>query len=176
MKRRKIMSVGFVFLLALLAAIADIDWIPEKDAETTLSETISEALIRGPYTVERVVDGDTIILRMDGQRERVRLIGINTPESVPNNPDRVVPYGKVSAEFTRGLLEGKEVEIELDVEERDQYDRLLAYVYLNGEMVNKVLLREGHATVTTYPPNVKYVEDFMALQKEAQSQRKGIWE
>ncbi|AGA67962.1 micrococcal nuclease-like nuclease [Desulfitobacterium dichloroeliminans LMG P-21439] len=167
MSSRKILSVGLVCLIALFVAIADLDGNPEKDAET---------LVTGPYTVERVVDGDTIILRMEGQIERVRLIGIDTPESVPNNPDRVVPYGKVAAEFTRNLLDDKKVELELDVEERDKYDRLLAYVYLNGEMVNKLLLREGHATVATYPPNVKYVEDFMALQKEAQRQRKGIWE
>ena len=74
------------------------------------------------------------------------------------------------------MLEGKEVEIELDVEERDRYGRMLAYVYLDGEMFNKALLREGHAMVSTYPPNVKYVEEFTALQEKARNEGKGLWE
>ena len=130
----------------------------------------------GPYQVLKVVDGDTIVLDIGGTEERVRLIGIDTPESVHPDKERNVPYGKIASEYTKSMLEGKEVEIELDVEERDRYGRMLAYVYLDGEMFNKALLREGHAMVSTYPPNVKYVEEFTALQEKARNEGKGLWE
>ena len=72
-------------------------------------------------------------------------------------------------------MEGKEIALEFDVQERDHYGRLLAYVWINGEMFNKVLLREGYAKVATYPPNVKYVEDFTAIQNQARENKKGLW-
>lgn len=127
------------------------------------------------YPVVRVVDGDTIIVEMDGANERIRLIGIDSPESVHPDEDRNTEYGRIAAEFTANQLEGKTVTLEFDVEERDQYDRILAYVYLDGKMFNKILLEEGHAKVTTYPPNVRYADSFVALQKQAQKNRKGIW-
>ena len=129
----------------------------------------------GPYEVVRAVDGDTIILDIEGTEERVRLIGINTPESVHPDPKRNVEFGKIASDYTKTILEGKEVELEFDVEERDRYGRLLAYVYLNGEMFNKILLRAGYAQISTYPPNVKYVEEFTALQEEARNNEKGFW-
>lgn len=130
---------------------------------------------QGPYPVERVVDGDTVILRIDGVRERVRLIGIDTPESVPDNADRVVPYGAVAAAFTEEALEGKEVMIETDAELRDDYDRLLAYVYVDGEMFNARLLEEGHARVTIVPPNDRYEDWFRELEDEARDRERGLW-
>lgn len=127
------------------------------------------------YPVVRVVDGDTIILDMDGTEERVRLIGIDTPESVHPDASRNVPYGKIASAFTKEQLEGKTVTVEYDVQERDKYGRILAYVYLDGKMFNETLLEEGHAKVATYPPNVKYVEDFTALQEQAREEKKGVW-
>ena len=132
-------------------------------------------LLLGPYAVERVVDGDTLILDLDGQRERVRLIGIDAPESVEDHPERVEPYGPVAAAFVSDLLEGQEVMIELDEELRDRYDRLLAYVYLEEEQLNSLLLALGHARVTLYPPNVRYEREFRALEKEARRQALGLW-
>ncbi len=129
----------------------------------------------GAYSIVRVVDGDTIIIDMDGVNERVRLIGIDTPESVHPDAERNVEYGKIAAEFTKDHLEGKEVTLEYDVQERDRYGRILAYVYLDGEMFNKILVAEGHAKVATYPPNVKYTEDFVALQEQAREEGKGLW-
>lgn len=129
----------------------------------------------GPYRVDRVVDGDTIILNIDGVKERVRLIGVDTPESVHPNEEKNVEYGEIATAFTESSLEGRDVKLELDVQERDQYDRLLAYVYIGEEMFNKILLEEGHAMVSTYPPNVKYVEEFTALQKQAREEGKGLW-
>ena len=73
------------------------------------------------------------------------------------------------------MLEGKTVGIEFDVQERDQYGRLLGYVYINGKMFNKTLLEEGYAKLATYPPNTKYVDEFTKLQTKAREQQKGFW-
>jgi micrococcal nuclease len=127
------------------------------------------------YLVTRVVDGDTIIIDMDGTEERVRLIGVDTPESVHPDSEKNVPYGEVAASFAREALEGKRVRIELDAQERDRYGRLLAYVYTGDGMFNETLLSEGHAQLATYPPNVRYVDAFTALQKDARERGVGLW-
>ena len=125
--------------------------------------------------VQKAVDGDTLKILMDGQRETVRLIGIDTPESVHPDKSRNTEWGKRASEFTKGRLEGKKIQLEFGVQERDKYGRLLAYVYTDEGFFNEVLVREGWAKVSTYPPNVKYVERFKAAQKEAQKKRVGIW-
>lgn len=125
--------------------------------------------------VIRVVDGDTIVVYFNGNDERVRLIGIDTPESIHPDTSKNVEEGTIASNFTKDRLEGKEVTLEFDVQERDQYGRLLAYVWYGEEMFNKVLLQEGYAQVSTYPPNVKYVDDFLELQKEAREDNKGLW-
>jgi micrococcal nuclease len=127
------------------------------------------------YLVTRVVDGDTILIDLDGTEERVRLIGVDTPESVHPNDEKNVPYGEIAAAFTKERLEGKRVRIELDAQERDRYGRLLAYVYTDDEMFNETLLSEGHAQIATYPPNVRYVETFASLQKDARARGIGLW-
>lgn len=129
----------------------------------------------GPYPVDRVVDGDTIVVLMDGTEEKVRLIGVDTPESVHPDPDRNVPYGKVAADYTRDRLLGQQVYLEYDVEARDKYGRLLAYVWIGDEMFNKTLLSEGHAMLATFPPNVRYVDEFTVLQTEAREAGRGLW-
>lgn len=118
------------------------------------------------YKVERVVDGDTIIIRIDGTRERVRLIGLDAPESVHADESKNTEEGRLASEFTKGMLEGQKVSLEFDVQERDKYGRILAYVYLGDEMFNEILIREGHAQAITYSPNVKYQERFRQIQKE----------
>lgn len=125
--------------------------------------------------VTRVVDGDTLEVQIDGKKERVRLIGIDTPESVHPDASKNIEAGKIALEFTRSKLEGKEVELEFDVQERDQYGRLLAYIYLDGLMFNKTLLEMGYARLATYPPNVKYLDDFTKIQEEARKNNKGFW-
>ncbi|NYB73867.1 thermonuclease family protein [Sedimentibacter hydroxybenzoicus DSM 7310] len=125
--------------------------------------------------VIRVVDGDTLVVNFQGREEKVRLIGIDTPESVHPDASKNVEEGKIASNFTKDKLEGKEIELEFDVQERDQYGRLLAYVYLDGVMFNKTLLAEGYAQVSTYPPNVKYVEEFTETQRTARENNKGLW-
>lgn len=126
--------------------------------------------------VTRVIDGDTIIVELNGTEERVRLIGVDTPESVHPDSEKNVPFGTVASDFTKDALLGNTITMEFDAQERDQYGRLLAYVYLDGKMFNKILLEEGMATVATYPPNVRYVDDFTALQKEAREAGVGLWD
>lgn len=126
-------------------------------------------------TVTRVVDGDTVDVApaVEGE-DRVRLIGVDTPET--RDPDRgEQPYGDESTASTTSELQGQEVGLEFDEERTDRYDRLLAYVYPSSEeMFNETLLEEGYAQVATFPPNVKYVDRFLAAQEEARTAGRGF--
>lgn len=127
-------------------------------------------------TVSRVVDGDTVEVALtDGSTEKVRLIGVDTPETV--HPTRgEEPYGKQASDFVKEHFAGQLVLLETDVEERDRYGRLLAYMYLpNGIMVNALLVDEGYAQMATFPPNVRYVEVFHAFQTSAREGNLGLW-
>lgn len=115
------------------------------------------------YDVVRVVDGDTIVVNYNGVEEKVRLIGVDTPESVHPDSDKNTEAGILASDYTKQHLEGKQVELEFDVQQRDQYGRLLAYVWVDGVMYNKTLLKDGVANLATYPPNVKYVDEFTAI-------------
>lgn len=124
--------------------------------------------------VVRVVDGDTIEVNLDGQQYTVRYILVDTPETKkPNTP--VQPFGPEATEANRQLVEGQTVRLEKDVSEIDQYGRLLRYVYVGDLMVNEELLRLGLAKVATFPPDVKYVDRFLAVQRQAQLAGVGMW-
>lgn len=121
--------------------------------------------------INRVIDGDTIQLE-DGSR--VRYIGINTPET--KDPRRPVEFmGKEAYQFNKKLVEGKNVRLEFDVQQRDEYGRLLAYVYVGDTFVNAELVKQGYAQASTYPPNIKYAELFQKLEKEARENGRGLW-
>lgn len=119
--------------------------------------------------VPQITDGDTIELD-DG--EKVRYLGVDTPETY----GQVDCYGPEAKAFNRDLVEGKEVELEYDVECRDMYGRLLAYVYVDGQMVNRVLLERGYARVLIIPPNgEKYQQEFEDLEIVARNAGVGLW-
>lgn len=124
-----------------------------------------------------MVDGDTIVVRLGSSEETVRLLGIDTPESVdPRSP--VECFGKEAAAHTASLLPpGTEIVLVRDVEARDRYDRLLAYVYRasDGTFVNLRLVDDGYAALLTYPPNVAHVDDLTAAAADARSQGRGLW-
>jgi len=125
----------------------------------------------GEYLVVKVIDGDTIEL---SNGEKVRYIGIDIPEL--HHPQRSVEYfAREAYEANRRLVEGKKVRLEFDVEKRDRYGRLLAYVYVDGVMVNEWLVANGYAQVATFPPNVKYADRFLKLEKEARRLKLGLW-
>jgi len=131
---------------------------------------------RTTATVVSVTDGDTIKVKFsNGKIETVRLLLIDTPETVhPSKP--VQPCGPEASAFTKKMLPaGSTVKLEFDVQERDKYGRLLAYVYVGGKSVQKALLAEGLAKVAVYPPNVKYVDEYRAIEAKAKAAKKGIW-
>jgi micrococcal nuclease len=130
----------------------------------------------GQASVARVIDGDTIEVRQGSVLGTVRLIGINTPETVdPHSP--VECFGPEASERTKALLpEGTQVRLVADVEARDRYGRLLAYVYrLDGLFVNRSLVEDGYAYVATYRPNVAHVDEFIAANAEARDGARGLW-
>ena len=110
-----------------------------------------------------MIDGDTIVVNYNGNEEKVRMIGVDTPESVHPDSSKNTEAGVSASEYTKKHLEGKRVELEFDVQQRDQYGRLLAYVWVDGKMYNKTLLEDDIANLATYPPNVKYVDEFTAI-------------
>jgi len=144
--------------------------------------------ISGDYSsvlVTRVVDGDTLALE---NGERVRLIGIDTPEvheskklyrdSKRSSTDvtTIKKFGRKAWDFTRKLTENKRVNLEFDIEKRDKYNRLLAYVYLkDGTFVNAEIVKQGYASLLTIPPNVKYADLFRKLYEDARSKKIGLW-
>lgn len=104
----------------------------------------------------------------------IRLIGVDTPETVhPSEP--VGCFGPAASRFTERQLEGKRVRLTFDVEREDRYGRTLAYLWLGSELFNERLVRAGFATVSTFPPNVRYVERFRAAERYARNHDRGLW-
>lgn len=126
--------------------------------------------------VTKVIDGDTI--EIEGGQS-VRLVGIDTPETVdPRRP--VGCFGKEASNEAKSLLTGREIIMQKDITDTDKYNRLLRYIYLpleNGQIlfVNDYLVREGYAKVYTYPPDVKFNEQFLQAERQARENLKGLW-
>jgi micrococcal nuclease len=126
--------------------------------------------------VTRVVDGDTIHVRLGGRDERVRYIGVDTPESVkPGTP--VQCFAKRASAYNERLVEGQTVRLVLDAEHRDRYGRLLAYVYRAGDglFVNAALVRGGYAVPLTIPPNVAHAAEIRRIAATARRDGRGLW-
>lgn len=127
--------------------------------------------------VTKVVDGDTFWIA-DGSTkgEKIRLIGVDAPESRKTGRKEVGYFGKEAKEYVTNLLSGKKVKLAFDVGHYDQYQRTLAYVYLeDGTFLNAELIKQGYAMVMTVPPNVKFADEFVKLQQEARENNKGLW-
>jgi micrococcal nuclease len=130
----------------------------------------------GTGRVVKVVDGDTIHVQAAGRREKVRYIGVDTPET--KHPRKGVEcYGRQASQFNARLVAGERVRLVRDVEERDRYGRLLAYVYRvrDGVFVNAELARLGYAQPLSIPPDVRYAGRFAALARQAREQGLGLW-
>ncbi len=131
-------------------------------------------------TVVRVVDGDTIIVRLDGREQRVRYIGVDTPETVkPDTPEEC--YGKQASDENHRLVDGQTVYLERDVSNTDDFDRLLRYVYIDGEQdqprrfVNLLLVEGGFAEARSYPPNTSRQSELDAAERDARAAGRGMW-
>ena len=135
------------------------------------------AALANNATMISVVDGDTIDVNIGGHRERVRLIGIDTPET--KKPDTPVQcYGPEATRFTKSLLPADEaLHLERDVVARDDFGRLLAYVYLagDGKFLNLTIIRNGYARPLTIPPNIAHADEFVAASRAAQGDNIGLW-
>ena len=183
-KNKKIITGVVVVILIIIALYTKNDSIIsyiEENYNIDLSMTAQEEnetsneISTTKCEVVRVVDGDTIVVNYNGSEEKVRMIGIDTPESVHPNESKNTEEGIETSNYTKESLNGITGELELDVQERDKYGRILAYVYIDGEMYNKELLELGYAKIATYPPNVKYVDDFTKIQEAARENKVGLW-
>ncbi|WP_335342408.1 thermonuclease family protein [Polycladomyces zharkentensis] len=130
-----------------------------------------------PVDSVTVIDGDTIKVKMNGKEDTVRLLLVDTPETHHPRLGKQ-PFGEEAKRFTERMIENaKTIELEKDVSERDKFGRFLAYVYVDGKSLQEELLKNGLARVAyVYQPNVKYVDEYEKIQKEAQKKGVGIWQ
>ena len=163
-----VLIISFVFILTLLS--------PPLNAQQKT-------------TVTRIIDGDIIQALYGGVEKRIRLIGIDTPESRVNRKAKknanmsehdlktIIEMGKKAKAYVDGLVKrGDLITIEFDVQERDKYGRLLGYVYLsNGKMLNEEIVKAGYANIMTIPPNIKYKDRLLEAYQEAEEDKRGLW-
>ena len=158
----------------------------------TISILLAIALPLPAYEKTKVlsiVDGDTVKVIYHNREESIRLIGIDTPESIPNKKaikdaqrtksdiETINSQGREAKNFVKGLVKpGIFLKIEFDVRTRDKYGRLLAYLYLpSGKMLNEEIVKAGYAQLMTIPPNLKYQERFLMAYREAMENHRGLW-
>jgi micrococcal nuclease len=174
-------GAGIAILLVYLVWLVMKPGDPASPAAVSVTgPTLQEALMEtAGHEVVRVVDGDTFIATVDGSRERVRLIGIDTPEAASAAEGSVRPAESGSLEATlrlEELLEGKRVFLVKDVSDRDSYGRLLRYAWLDAHTcVNLVLAEEGLAYVVRIPPDTALLEELRQTEKRAREAGLGLW-
>jgi micrococcal nuclease len=159
---------GSVLLLLLAAVVLLRPW--ESWEELSQAESPRSASV----VVTRVVDGDTVEVQLGEEIEDVRYIGVDTPETVkPGEP--VECFGTQASNFNHRLVEGRQVRLVFDAERRDQYGRLLAYVYLGDRFVSAELVRRGLARTLNIPPNDRFAERLKRLEITAARRGRGLW-
>lgn len=177
-RKQSIFFVGVLFVGVSIIAIVFLQNFPRRDFFSSVTEWKANLLRQTNnnaeeiFLVKRIVDGDTIEL---DNGEKVRYIGINTPESV--DPRRKVEcFGKEASLYNKDLVEGKMVRLVKDLSDRDKYGRLLRFVYLeDGTFINEILVREGYAFVSTYPPDVAKQDIFREAESKAKNEKRGLW-
>jgi len=162
---------GFEEIGKIIPDVSDTDLSAEKTSELNYIDDIG--------TLVRVVDGDTYVIDTGNAEKKIRLIGVDTPESVAPADyckENTAEGKKVSDIVKDKITEGDIVYIEYDVEETDKYGRTLAYLYFpDGMMIQEWLLSNGYADTITYPPNVKYSEHFSEIAHTAMENKVGLW-
>jgi micrococcal nuclease len=137
---------------------------------------LSGPLLAGQHRVIRVVDGDTIIVNYQGKSEKVRLLCVNTPESVHPDKKQNIPMGKIASDYAKKKLNGKYVDLELEGKLRGKYGRLLAYVFVDGRNFNLELVRQGLSPYyTKYGLSQRYDKKFREVERYARDHRLNIW-
>ncbi len=148
--------------------------VQSEEVKDTTPSLISPSTDGERVRVVRVIDGDTIDVEIDGKIERVRYIGIDTPETVdPRKP--VQCFGVEASKRNKELVEGKMVRLEKDITDRDKYNRLLRYVWLGDTLINQTLVEQGYAKSYSYPPDIKYQDKFVAAERKAREDKLGLW-
>ena len=165
---KKIFSISFLFLLLFLLFSRSNKPLQLNTLGTTTTPTIiNQQLVK----VAHVIDGDTIEIETG---QKVRLIGIDTPEVVdPRKP--IECFGKEASLRAKELLEGNLVRLERDISETDRYGRLLRYIYSGDVFINKQLISEGYAHASSYPPDIKYQDILREAQEDARVNNRGLW-
>lgn len=193
MKKLLYLFIGFLIIGGLFSSSNNNEHIssPQQTNPSTIStvdNTSAEKTNKSNLISAKIIsiiDGDTIEVDLNGKSEKVRFIGVDTPETKhPNKP--IQPYGKEASDFTTQELTGKTVYLEMDTTQRDNYGRLLAYIWLEqpmsnddkeirNKMFNAKLLLNGYAQILTIPPNIKYVDNFTKYQTESRNSKLGLW-
>lgn len=169
------------------SAVSPIDSTQSNNNNSNIDENVKVDTVSNSNFIEakvtRIVDGDTIVANINGSEKKIRMIGVNTPESTT----KIEKFGKEASNYTTEKLTDKTIYLEKDVNETDKYGRLLRYVWLEipteinesqikEKMFNAILVTEGYAQVATYPPDVKYVDYFTKIQNIARDSNLGLWQ
>src|SRR5690606_36208581 len=159
-----------LYLLCLFASLTSCS--SNKNDIANVAEQTQEL-----YTVTKVIDGDTFWVDNGTPKGiKIRLTGIDAPESQKRWKREEGYYGKESKAYLTKLLRNKKVRLETDIDSLDRYGRTLSYVYLeNDTFVNAIMVKEGYALIMTVPPNVRYRELFHKFQVEARENNRGLW-
>lgn len=177
----EILFPGAAFLLVLFFLLAA--FFPAMTGASPVSRD------NGVHKIVQILDGDTLVIRQNGRTEKIRLIGIDAPESGVNPKTKkdaaqtngdihtITQMGKEATRFVKTIVKpGDPVTVEFDRQTRDKYGRLLGYVYLtDGKMLNEEIVKAGYASLLTYPPNVKYRDRFLKAYREARENNRGLW-
>ena len=176
MKSNKIIkTIATIFFIGILGLIFGIPKYAQTPEQKTAETQIDEAIY---YTVTKIVDGDTIDVNIDGKTERIRLIGIDTPETVDYNKP-IECFGPEATEKAKELLLNQQVRLEADStqDNRDAYDRLLRYVYRDdGLFFNEWMIANGYAREFTFIKPYKYQTEFKQAEIDAENNNVGLWE
>ncbi len=161
-------------LVALILATAIVSCASTTARAPEPAEPDTRPGARTQVAVVDVTDGDTIRVDLAGVETPVRLIGIDTPEKDGPYTDQEC-FGELASRYTADALDDRDVELEFDVERTDRFDRVLAYIWLNGELFNERILLDGRAVLATFPPNVRYVDRFTEAERRARNEGTGVW-
>lgn len=173
-RRQRLFIVGFISLILAYFGLGNRQVSAPNgliDQVLTLFEASPTPLPPDYALVSKVIDGDTV--ELEGGR-RVRYIGINTPE-INYQTGKNDCYAAEAKQKNQELVESKVVRLEKDISETDKFGRLLRYVYVDDLFVNKVLVEQGFAQVSTFPPDVKYQKDFVDADRRARESSLGLW-